>query len=74
MRSATDKHSREKPRLGLSQLKDGSDRLRVALQDEDHPANDPHLVPAFPRLCSGMFPKRFRSVSVSVGSTEVRLI
>ena len=58
----------------MSQLNDGIDRRRVSVQDEDHPGNDPHLVPDFPRLCSGMFPERFRSASVSVGSEETRLI
>ena len=37
----------EEPRLGLNHLNDGTDRRRVSLQDEDHPGNDPHLVPAF---------------------------
>ena len=64
----------EEPPLGLSQLDDETDRRRVPLQDEDHPGNDPHLVPGFPHLCSGTVPKRFRSVYVSVGSTEVRQI
>ena len=64
----------EEPRLGLNQLNVGTDRRRVQLQDEDRSGNDSHLVPAFPRLCSGMFPERFRSVSVSVGSREIRLI
>ena len=58
------------PRLDLSQLNDETDRRRVPLQDEDHPENDPHMVPGFPRLCSGTFPQRFRSVSVSAGSRE----
>ena len=56
----------EETRLCLSQLNDGIDRQRVPLQDEDHHGNDPHLVPGFPRLCSGMFPERFRSASVSI--------
>ena len=63
-------HHCEEPHLGLNQLNDGTDRRRVPLQDEDHPGNDPHLVPGFPHLCSGMFPERFRSASVSVGSRE----
>ena len=63
----------EEPRLCLSQLNDGIDRRRIPLQDQDHPGNDPHLVPSFPRLCSGMFPERFRSASISVGSREIRL-
>ena len=46
----------------------------VPLQDEDHPENDPHLVPGFPGLCSGMFPERFRRMSAFVGSKEIRLI
>ena len=64
----------EEPGLCLSQLNDGIDRRRVPLQDEDHPGNDPDLVSGFPRLCSRMFPERFRSASVSVGSEETRLI
>ena len=40
----------EEPCLRLSQLNDGIDRWRVPLQDEDHPGNDPHLVPGFPRM------------------------
>ena len=67
-------HLCEEPRLCLSHLNDGTDRWRVPLQDEDHPGNDPHLVPGFPPLCSGMFPKGLRSASVSVGSREIRLI
>ena len=55
----------EEPRLCLSQSNDGIDRRRVPLQDEDDPGNDPPLVPAFPRLCSGMFP---------LGSQETRRI
>ena len=60
--------------MGLNHLNDGTHGRRVPLQDEDHPENDPHVVPGFPRLCSRMFPERFRSVSVPVGSTEVRQI
>ena len=66
--------SYEEPRIGLSHLNDGTDRRRVPLQDKDHPGNNPHLVPDFPRLCSGMFPERFWSASVSVGSREIRLV
>ena len=58
----------------MSQLNDRIDRRRVPLQDEDHLGNEPHLVPGFPRLCSGMFPERFGSASVSVDSEETRLI
>ena len=61
-------------RLGLNQMKDGTDKRSVPLQDEDHRGNDPHLVSGFPRLCSGMFPEWLRSVSVSVGSRETCLI
>ena len=64
----------EEPRLGLNHLNSGNQRQRVPLQNEDYPGNNPHLVPGFPRLCSGMFPERFRSASVSVGSEETRLI
>ena len=34
----------------------------------------PHSFLGFPRLCSGMFPERFRNASLSVGSREIRLI
>ena len=64
----------EELHLSLNQLNDGSDRQRVPLQDEDNSGNDPHLVPGFLRLCSGMFPQRFRSVSVPVGSRKIRLV
>ena len=57
----------EEPLLGLIQINDGTDRRRVPLQDEDHPENDPHLVPGFPRLFSGMFLERLLSASVSMG-------
>ena len=71
----TNIHSKcEEPRLGLSQLNDAIDRRRVPFQDEDHPGSDPHLVPGFPHLCSGLFPERFRRMSVIVGSGEIRLI
>ena len=63
----------EEPRLSMNQLNDGTDRRRVSLQDEDHPGNDPRLVPGFPRLCSGMFTERLRSVSVPVGSRVIHL-
>ena len=64
----------QEPRLCLSQLNDGIDRQRVPLQDEDHSGSRPQSFPGFPRLCSGMFPERFRSASVFVGSREIRLI
>ena len=64
----------EEPRMGVSHLNDGTDRRIVPLQDEDHPGNNPLLVPGFPRLCSGKFPERSRSASVYVGSREIRLI
>ena len=60
--------------LGLSQLNDVTERRRVPLQDEDHPGNDPHLVPRLLRLCSGMILERFRSVSASVDSKNIRSI
>ena len=47
---------------------------RCLLQDEDHSGSRPHSFPGFPRLCSGMFPERFRCAFVSVGLTEIRLI
>ena len=50
---------------------------RVVTEDsisaEDHSGNDPQLIPSFLCPCSEMFPERFRSVSVSVGSKEIRL-
>ena len=67
-------NSYEEPPLSLNQLSDGTDRRSVPLQDEDHPGNDPHLVPGFPHLCSRMFPELFRSASKPVGSSEIRLI
>ena len=66
--------SSEEPRLCLSQLNDEIDRQRAPLQDGDHPRNDPHLVPGFPRLCSGMFREQFPSASASVGSEETHVI
>ena len=62
------------PRLGLNQLSGATYRLRSPLQDEGHSGNDPHLGPGFLRLCYGMSPERFRSVSVPMGSREIRLI
>ena len=61
-------------RPGLNWLSDGTDRWRIPLQDEDNSGKNPHSVPGFPRLCSGMFPKRFRTVSVPTGSREIRLV
>ena len=40
----------------------------------DHSGNDLQLISGFPRPCSGIYPERFRRVSVSVGSGEIRLI
>ena len=54
----------EAPGLGLSQLNDGTDRRRFPLQDDNHPGTDPHLVPVFPRLCSGMFLERPKCVRI----------
>ena len=64
----------EEPRLSLSQLNDGTDRRRFPVQDKDHSGNDTHLVPGFLPLCSEIFPERFRSVSVPVGSRGYRLV
>ena len=64
----------EEPCVGLNLLSDGTVTRRVPFQDEDHPGNDPQLVPGFPRLCSGRFPELLRSASESVGSREIRLI
>ena len=64
----------EEPRICHSHMNDGIDRRSVPLQDEDHLGNDPHLVPGFQRLCSGVFPERFPSASLSVASEETPLI
>ena len=64
----------QEPRLCLSQLNDGIDRRRVPLQDEDHSGSRLHSLTGFPRMCSGMFPERFRNASLSVGSREICLI
>ena len=64
----------EEPRLGVSHLDERTDRHRLPLQDEDDPGNDRQLVPGFPPLYYGTFTEWVRSVSVSVGSTEIRLI
>ena len=58
--------------LGLSFVYSG--RGRCLLQDEDHSGSRHHSFPGFPRLCSGMFPERFRNASLSVGSREIRVI
>ena len=47
---------------------------RYLFQVEDHSGSRPHSFSGFPRFCFGMFPERFRSASVSVGSREIRLI
>ena len=60
----------EEYRLGLNRMSDGTDRRRIPLQDEDHSGHDPHLLPGFLCLCSGMFPKRFPTVSVPACSRE----
>ena len=57
----------------LSQLNCWFDEYRSPLWDQDHSGNDRHLVPGSLVHCSGMFPERFRRVSVSVGSREIRL-
>ena len=64
----------EEPRLGLNRLNDGTDRPRILLQYEELSANDPHLVPGFPHLCSEMFPQRFRIVFVPADLGEIRLV
>ena len=64
----------EELRLVLNHINNGTDSRRVPLQDEDHPGNDPHVVPDFPPLCSGIIPERSRSASVSAGSRENHLI
>ena len=74
LKSKTKHSGCDEPRLGLNQLNDGTDRRRIPLQDENHSGNEPHLVPGFPSLCSGMFPQRFRIVSVLVGSKEIHLV
>ena len=64
----------ERFRPGLSQLDCWRNRQGTPLQDRDHSGNDPRLVPGFLRRRSGMFPERFRSASVSVGSREIHLM
>ena len=66
-------HVCERSRPGLSQLGCWHDRRRTPLQDGDHSGNDPRLVPGFLRQRSGRFLERFRRMSVSVGSREIRL-
>ena len=58
--------------LGQSFVQSGCGR--GLLQDEGPSRSRPHSFPGYPRLCFGMFPERFRSASVSVGSEETRLI
>ena len=60
-------------RPGLGKLGCWHDRQRTPLQDGDHSGNDARLVPGFLRQRSGMFPERFRRMSVSVSSREIRL-
>ena len=36
--------------------------------------DNPHLLPSFLRLCSGMIPERFRTVSVPAASIELHLV
>ena len=67
-------HYCENTLLDLGQLNCGTDRQRSPLQVGDHSGNDPQLLPGFLCRCSGMFPERFRSVSVSVGSRKICLI
>ena len=64
----------KRSRPGLSQLDCEHDRQRIPLQDGDRSGNDPRLVPGFLRRRSGMFPERFRRMSVSMGSREIHLI
>ena len=64
----------EKPRLGLNQFNCRMDRLRIPLQDGNNSGNDHQLFPGFLRVCSGIFPERFLSMSVPVGSREFRLV
>ena len=61
----------EEPRLGLNGMSNETDRGKIPLRVEDHSGNDPHLVPDFPHLCSGMFPERSRIASVPADSREI---
>ena len=63
----------EKSHPGLNQLDCWHDRQRTPLQDGDHSGNGPRLVPGFLSQCTGMFPERFRRMSVPVGSREICL-
>ena len=62
------------PPVGLNELSHWTVKMRIPLQVEDIPRNDPHLVPSFLRMCCGMFPEKFRSVSVPVGSRVFHLV
>ena len=60
----------EKYLPGLTHLNYWWDRQRTQLEDGDHSGNDTHLVPDFLHQYSGMFPERFRKVTLSVGSKK----
>ena len=64
----------EEPFLGLNRSAEETDRRRILLEDEHQSGYDRPLVPSFPRLCSGMFPERLRTVSVLVVPRENRLV
>ena len=63
----------ERSHLGLSHLGCWHDRQRTPLQDWDPSGNDPRLVSGSLHQRSGKLSERFRTISVSVGSREVRL-
>ena len=55
--------------LGFIPVK--TDFRRLPLQEEDHSRNNHQLVPDFLRPCSGIFPERFRRLSVYVVSRKI---
>ena len=57
---------------GLNPWVEWAGRKRHLLQDSDHSGNDPRLVHGFLRLCSGVFPERFRIVPGFTDSQEKR--
>ena len=58
----------ERSRPCLSQLGCWQNKQRFPVQDGDHSGDDPHLVPGFVRQRSGVFPERFRRMSVRLVS------
>ena len=63
----------ERSHPGQSNWNCWTERQKIPLRDRHHSGNDPQLVPGFPSRCWGMFPERFRGMSVPVGSRETCL-